>query len=35
VGSRPLALATCLEAPQYNFSAPKTQEQLEANPKSC
>jgi hypothetical protein len=26
VGSRPLARATCLEAPQYNFYAAKTQE---------
>jgi hypothetical protein len=29
VGSRPLAPATCLEAPQYNFYAAKTQEQPE------
>src|ERR1700678_1896010 len=28
VGSRPLARATCLEAPQYNFYATKRQEQL-------
>jgi hypothetical protein len=29
---RPLARATCLEATQYNFSRPKTQEEPQGPP---